>query len=147
MNNMNSAGATDFHARLKGTFYGILPWRDLDVLWERVKAGQWYLYQVGEALPTVPLSGNDLAVRIDALNELLHKEHEYDYCGIVYADNVESPTLIKVYDPHNLGSACSRSTTPTPPGWILCTEQPAVFEVHAPIPNNRKRWWQQLFSH
>ena len=147
MSEIVSTDAAAFHARLKGTFYGILPWQQLDVLWGSVKAGQWYFYQVGEALPAAPMSGDELAVRIDALDALLHKEHEYDYCGIVYADNLEAPTLIKVYDPNNLGSACSRSTTPTIPGWILSTVPPATIEIHAPTPNNRKRWWQQLFSH
>lgn len=141
---MNEAAA--FHARLKGTFYGILQWQQLDLLWELVKSGQWYFYQIGEVTPVEPLSGGELTERIEALNTLLRQEHEYDYCGIVYADDVENPTLIKVYDPNNLGSACSRSSTPTPPLWILSTVQPPLIETQVPIPNSRKRWWQRFFS-
>jgi len=141
----DSAATAAFHARLKGTFSGILQWQQLDELWGRVKRGTWYVYQPGEALPAVALNGDELAHRIDALNELLHSEHDYHYCGIVYTDNVENPTLIKVYDPSNIGSSCSRDATPSPPGWILSTEPPVLIETHAPTPNNRKRWWQ-LFS-
>jgi hypothetical protein len=137
--------AAAFHARLKGTFTGLLQWQQLDALWARVKPGTWYFYQLGEALPTTALSGDELARRIDALNELLHREHDYNYCGIVYADDVENPTLIKVYDPNNMGSSCSGNAAPSPPGWILSTEPPALIEIHAPVPANRRRWWQ-LFA-
>lgn len=143
---MDSAAAEAFHARLKGTFSGILQWQQLDELWARVKPGLWFFYQVGEDVPEKSLSGDKLAVRIDALNTLLRHDHDYHYCGIVYVDNVEEPTLIKVYDPNSLGSSCSHNATPTPPGWILSIEPPALIETHAPTPNSRKRWWQ-LFSH
>jgi hypothetical protein len=145
ISDMKNTDTENFHTRLKGTFYGILQWQQLDELWERVKAGQWFFYQIGEALPEHSLSGADLAMRIDALDALLRKDHDFHLCGIVYANHVEKPTLIKVYDPNNLGSACSRSTTPTLPLWILSTSQPAPIESLVPVPNNRKRWWQ-VFS-
>lgn len=138
---MDSAEAA-FHARLRGTFSGILQWQQLDELWDRVKSGQWYFYQVGETLPDNPLRGDELARRIDALDTLLRRDHDYHYCGIVYADDVEAPTLVKVYDPNNLGSSCSRSATPTPPRWILSTFPPAPVDSHGPVPNNRKHWWR-----
>ncbi len=141
---MENTGAETFHARLAGTFSGILQWQQLDELWERIKPGHWFFYQVGEALPARSLSGEELAVRIDALNTLLHHDHDYRYCGIVYADNVETPALVKVYDPNNLGSSCSHSATPIPPRWILSTFQPALVESHAPVPTNRKHWWQRF---
>ena len=145
MNTMHGTDPAAFHARLKGSFTGMLQWQQLDALWGRVKSGTWYFYQLGEELPTVALNGDELARRIDALDALLRKDHDYNYCGIVYADDAEQPTLIKVYDPNNMGSSCSGNAAPSPPGWILCTEPPALIETHAPTPNNRRRWWQ-LFS-
>jgi hypothetical protein len=142
---MDGTDSAAFHARLKGTFTGMLQWQQLDALWGRVKSGTWYFYQLGEELPTVALSGDELARRIDALDALLHRDHDYNYCGIVYADNAEHPTLVKVYDPNNMGSSCSGNATPSPPGWILSTTPPALIETHAPTPNNRRRWWQ-LFA-
>ena len=143
---MESTEAVSFHARLKGKFYGMLQWQDLDALWERVKAGPWFFYQIGEELPDIALSGDDLAIRIVALDKLLRQDHDFHLCGIVYADHVEHPTLIKVYDPNTLGSMCGGSAVPTPPRWILSTSRPEAIEVDAPVPNNRRRWWQ-LFSH
>jgi hypothetical protein len=133
----------DFHARLRGRFQGMLQWSQLDALWSRVKIGEWYVYQLGEAVPQSPLKGEALAQRIDALDALLHQEHDETYCGIVYADDADSPTLIKVYDPSHMGSSCS--TASSPPGWILSVTPPQAIELHAPVPNNRRRWWQ-LFS-
>jgi len=142
---MDNRQAIDFHTRLKGNFQGLLQWQQLDVLWGKVKAGEWYVYQLGEALPPLALHGDALAHRIDALNELLHKDHAYDYCGIVYADDVNEPTLIKVYDPNHIGSSCGCSDTPSPPGWILSIAPPALIEPATPTTASRKRWWQ-LFS-
>ncbi len=142
MNEMDSTASAAFRARLKGTFHGILQWQQLDALWARVKTGQWFFYQVGEDLPIKSLSGGELAVRVDALDTLLHLDHDYNYCGIVYVDDVEAPTLIKVYDPNNLGTSCSHSATPTPPRWILSTSQPSLIESHVPAPQSRRRWWQ-----
>jgi hypothetical protein len=141
---MEHVKAEDFHARLKGRFYGMLQWSDLDALWARVKTGEWFFYQVGETLPDRPLSGDELSVRIDALDKLLRDDHNYHLCGIVYADEIEQPTLIKVYDPNSLGSSCSKSATP--PRWILSTAQPPLVENHAPTPENRRRWWQMFQS-
>ncbi len=144
MSIMDNSTALDFHARLKGTFSGILQWQQLDELWGRIKTGEWFFYQVGEELPQEPLSGGDLAIRIDALDALLRKDHHYHYCGIVYTDSIESPALIKVYDPFAMGSSCSHNATPTPPRWILSTFQPALIEPHAPVPMNRRNWWQMF---
>jgi hypothetical protein len=142
---MDGADPAAFHARLKGSFTGMLQWQQLDALWARVKSGTWYFYQLGEELPTVALNGDELARRIDALDALLRHDHDYNYCGIVYADNAEQPTLIKVYDPNHMGSSCSGNAVPSPPGWILSTTPPVLIETHAPTPNNRRRWWQ-LFA-
>lgn len=141
---MGPGPAEDFRARLQGRFYGMLQWSDLDALWARVKGGQWYLYQIGETLPERAQGGAELAARIDALDKLLRQDHDYHLCGIVYADQVEQPTLIKVYDPNSLGSSCSK--TATPPRWILSTVQPSLIENHAPTPENRRRWWQMFQS-
>lgn len=142
---MNRVDTDNFHARLNKHFYGILQWQQLDALWARVKTGRWYFYQVGEALPDSALHGEALARQIDALDALLRQEHDYHYCGIVYADDVDQPALIKVYDPNQIGSACSNGAAPSPPGWILSARPPMLIEVSAPVPNNRRRWWR-LFS-
>ncbi len=147
MSHMNKP-SDPFLQRLDGKFVGILQWDQLDALWETINdSGQaWYLYQVGLALPELPLKGDGLRNALGMLNELLHQDHEHDYCGIVYADDPAEPTLVKVYDPNNLGYSCGSSGLKIPPRWILSLEKPSRIEDDAPTPNNRKRWWARLFG-
>lgn len=140
-----SDAANDFQARLKGSFQGMLHWHQLDALWEKLKPGKWYVYQLGEPVPETPLQGTALAERIVALDALLRADHPETYCGIVYADDAEQPTLIKVYDPNHIGSSCSNGAAPSPPGWIFSITPPQLITLDAPVPNSRRRWWQ-LFS-
>ena len=137
-----------FQQRLAGRFEGILRWQQLDELWPRLKQSDasWYFYQVGSPLPQAALSGDALAQSIDELDTLIRQEHDYDYCGIVYVDDREQPTLVKVYDPNNLGSSCSHpGASAIPPRWIISQQPPEEISDDAPTPNNRKRWWNQLF--
>lgn len=137
-----------FATRFNGNFKGILRWPQLDALWERVRSAPegWYATLTGEAPPTEPLDRESLLKLITELDELLRREHDYDYCGIVYADNPEKPEFIKIYDPHNLGSSCGSSGTRIPPRWVLSRIQPEEIKDDAPLPGSRRRWWQRIFG-
>lgn len=131
-----------------GHFIGILRWNQLDDFWTRLreKAGAgWYIYVLGEAVPQTPVSAPDLKKFIDEIDFLLHRDHHEDYCGIVYADNLGDPTLVKIFDPNNLGSSCGSSVN-RPPSWILSLMKPTEVNQLVLLPNNRKRWWNQLFG-
>lgn len=133
----------------RGTFSGVLRWHQLDQLWANVLGDgkAWFVYAVGETPPTTPLGGAALQHVIQELDALLRRDHNEDYCGIVYADNMANPTFIKVFDPNNLGSACGSSGNPPLPGWILSHMQPIDLPAALPPPNNRRRWWQRLLNH
>jgi len=74
-------------------------------------------------------------------------DHGEDYCGIVYVDNKQQPSLIKIYDPNHLGSSCGSSGAPPPlPGWTISLEQPCDLQLAFAPPANRRRWWQNIFS-
>ena len=130
---------------MNGQFQGILRWQDLDDLCSRVRAEPegWHVSLAGEAAPEAPLAADDLKHFIEEMDALLRREHEFDYCGIVYADDPAQPGLIKIFDPHNLGSSCGSSGAKIPPRWVLSRIKPARIED---VPNNRKRWWQGLFE-
>lgn len=144
-----AAAAPDaFAASMQGSFRGVLQWAQLDALWARVRASPagWYAAIGGEPPPAVPLGEEALLRFIDELDALLRKEHRYDYCGIVYVDDPAAPTLVKVFDPNDLGSACSAGAAPTPPRWILSRLRPTAIAAAAPLPGSRRRWWQRLFG-
>jgi len=138
----------EFARRMNGTLVGMLHWDQLDALWQRLRARPqgWYLCQPGEAAPTGPLDAAQLHRFVTELDALLRREHRQAYCGIVYADRPDEPELIKIYDPANLGSACSCSATPIQPRWVLSRLAPERFGGQAAAPETRPRWWKRLFG-
>lgn len=137
-----------FQEHYKGSFINMLRWDHLEYLWDKVKAqpNGWYLYFVGQTLPTAPVAASALNEFIQEIDQLLRKEHDYDYCGIVYADDKETPSMVKIFDPNNLGAVCGSSGSVVPPRWLLTRIPPEIIADDAPTPANRKRWWQRLFA-
>jgi hypothetical protein len=145
-----SSENSPFIAAYQGYFRNLLKWEELDRLWEHMRGTAhkaWYLYAVGETPPQQPTDNTQLHHVIAQLDELLRSEHEEDYCGIVYVDNPEDPTLIKIYDPNNLGSVCGSGSAPPPlPGWVLSILPPSDLNAAFPPPAGRRRWWQRILG-
>jgi hypothetical protein len=138
-----------FRTAFRGYFVSLLSWQQLDEFWAVVRRNAdagWYLYAVGAPVPENKSSGKDVLKFITEIDGLLHKEHHEDYCGIVYTDSKEAPTLIKIFDPNNLGVSCGFSDNPPPPGWIMSLIPPQPLDGKRPLPAGRQRWWQTLWS-
>lgn len=137
----------DFTRQLSGMLYGIMKWEQLTAFWNKVdlNAG-WYLYAVGEAPPTAPADAEHVRKFMADLDHLLREEHREDYCSIVYADDLEHPSFIKIYDPNHLGSACGSSKTLTLPGWVMSQLPPVELTPSWIVPQSRKRWWQGFLA-
>lgn len=135
-----------FEQRLSGRFEGVLRWPDLDKLWVRVKASAspWYIYEVGMDVPDTSISADTLAGEIDKIDKILRDNHHEDYCGIVYVDDKDTPTLVKVFGPKNLGASCGSSGSKTWPRWILSHMPPT--EVGVQLDNKGKPAWWKSFS-
>jgi hypothetical protein len=133
----------------KGRFVGIMRWPQLDELWATLRndaANDWYIYAIGEQPPEQTSNSEQLVSFVDQVDQLLRQEHDEDYCGIVYADNPEKPSFIKIFDPNNLGVVCGSSDNPPMPGWVLSKIKPVDLPEAFPPPGNRRRWWQKIFA-
>ncbi|KAA0445986.1 MAG: hypothetical protein FXV80_00800 [Candidatus Thioglobus sp.] len=53
------------------------------------------------------------------------------YCGIVYVDDFESPSFVKIFHPNNLGKSCS-SENPLISQWLLSKTKPAYAATEKP---------------
>ena len=140
--------ANEFLTAFNGSFVGILHWPQLDDLWSvlRQDAGeQWYIYALGEPPPLAPATAEQVERFITEIDQLLRRDHQEDYCGIVYVDAPGRPRFVKIYDPHNLGVACGYSNHPPLPGWVMSKLAPVDLQ-QGPLPGQRKRWWQRLFG-
>ena len=137
---MNSA----FETRLNGTLYSLLSWDQLSAFWARLDTdAAWYLYAVGEVVPTQVASREQAKTFVREIDLLLRRDHDESYCGIVYADDVTQPTFVKIYDPNNLGVSCGSSKMAILPGWVMSQVPPVDLKPVA-VPASRKRWWQNL---
>jgi len=146
---LNISAEENYLKAFRGNFTSTMRWHDLDAFWEKLKASaddHWYIYAVGEEPPPRTVVKSDLLNFIDSIDELLRKEHDEEYCGIVYIDDKEAPEFVKIFDPNNLGVSCGFSEKPPLPGWILSRIQPVELEAALYPPKNRQRWWQQIFS-
>ena len=131
---------------LNGHLFGIMRWDQLTAFWGKVDTkAVWYLYAVGEAVPTEPADAEHATRFMAKIDALLHQEHLEDYCGIVYADDLEHPSFIKIYDPNHLGSSCGSSKTPTLPGWVMSQIPPTPIATPV-LPQGRQRWWKSFLA-
>ncbi len=144
---MNMSTVISFKQHYQGAFTNMLRWEQLDKLWKQVQVVPvgWYIYWVGKEVPTTTVTAVELNQFIVEMDALLRREHEHDYCGIVYVDDPTQPQMIKIFDPNHLGSSCGSSGEVVPPGWILTKIPPESILTQVIHPANRKRWWQRLF--
>ena len=139
----------EFVEAFRGRFVGIIEWNQLDDFWSTLNNQAdkgWYIYAIGEAVPTDTSSVEESRKFISEIDTLLRKEHEEDYCGIVYTDDKSDPRFIKIFDPNNLGVVCGFSDNPPLPGWIMSTIPPADLNDDSILPGNRRRWWQKIWK-
>jgi len=158
---------TEFQSLYAGRLWSVMGWDQLTTLWRRIDpAAGWYLRAVGVAGPRSGIPGTQsegtpsaptptiaevsdaaaVSAFITRIDALLRKDHREAYCGIVYADDLDNPRLIKIYDPNNLGSSCGSSRNPPLPGWIMSRVPPDEIASAHPVPENRKRWWRSLLG-
>jgi hypothetical protein len=143
------ANTNDFDAYYNGLLYSVMRWDQLTAFWQKVDAdAAWYLYAVGQEVPQEPSAADKVQQFMRELDELLRREHHEDYCAIVYADNLDAPNFIKIYDPNHLGSSCGSSSMKSSvlPGWLMSKTPPRELEMHGMVTGQRKRWWQTFLG-
>lgn len=148
-NPMPHTAETVFVTRFRGNFTSLMTWAQLDAFWETVRAkadAGWYIYTIGEDVPAQSRSRQEVQTFLHEIDALLRREHDEDYCGIVYTDSKTDPGFIKIFDPHNLGVSCGSSKNPPLPGWIMSLVPPQRLESAHVLPEQRRRWWRALWS-
>jgi len=140
---------SEFDRSFNGLLYSVMRWDQLTAFWQKVDAGAgWYLYAVGQQVPQALSAADKVQQFMSELDELLRREHHEDFCAIVYADNLDVPNFIKIYDPNHLGSSCGSSSTKTSvlPGWVMSRMPPRELEMSGVVTGQRKRWWQAFLE-
>ena len=126
--------------------HGVLRWEQLDAIWHAVHNGDdaWYAYEIGADVPAEPLDAESLATFIKTTDLFLHQEHDADYCGVVYVDDIEAPSLLKIYHPRKMGASCGSSGDVVLPKWTLSTERPIDLLEWAAQKDDKPSWWAKM---
>ncbi len=146
---MTEQPADPFRSAFRGRFENMLRWEQLDALWTVLRndaEDDWYIYAVGDAPPQQTASTTLLNNFLTEIDQLLRKEHDKDYCGVVFTDSMQAPRFVKIFDPNHLGVSCGFSDHPPLPGWILSKLPPVDLEAPISLPGNRRRWWRRLLG-
>ena len=141
--------SAEFLEKYNGVLRGVMQWDKLDKLWSTIRQQEtngWYIYAPGHDLPEKIADSSDVDHFISRMDSLLRKEHDEDYCGIVYTDDFAHPTLVKIFDPNNLGTSCGSSMIAPLPGWIMSRSKPVALGDNHVVAGNRKRWWSRLWN-
>ena len=91
------------------------------------------------------MRGAALCTTLDDLDRLLRCEHAEDYCGLAYADDLEQPSLVKIYHPRRMGKVCGSSGEPIPPAWVISAVPPGDLST-PPLPavSGWRTWLERL---
>ena len=149
MTMMPATNDDPYYQAFSGSFTSLLSWHQLDEFWDEVRrsAGSgWYVYAVGEAVPQQAMGEEEVKRFVAEVDALLRKEHDEEYCGIVYTDSRTQPSFIKIFDPNNLGVSCGYSDNPPLPGWVMSRIPPRELKDRQTLAQNRRRWWQRLWA-
>ena len=140
---------SEFDRYYSGLLYSVMRWDQLSEFWKKVDAeAGWYLYAVGHDVPQTPSPADKVQQFMRELDELLRREHHEDYCAIVYADDLDAPNFITIYDPNHLGSSCGSSSMKSSvlPGWLMSRMPPRDLQINGVVTGQRKRWWQAFLG-
>jgi len=143
------ADTDEFDRYYNGLLYSVMRWDQLTAFWGKVDVDAgWYLYAVGQNVPDEPSSADKVQQFTREMDALLRREHHEDYCAIVYADDLDAPNFIKIYDPNHLGSSCGSSSMKSSvlPGWVMSQTPPRELEISGVVTGQRKRWWQTFLG-
>jgi len=122
--------------------YSLLSWDQLSAFWQRsTPAAGWYLYALAKSVRANRRRGTCRRLYPRDRHPAAPRTHE-DYCGIVYADDLDNPSPDQDLRPSHLGTVL-RFQQASHPARLGDVEN-AAFDLSPShlVPQNRKRWWQ-----
>ena len=130
----------DYQTIFSGRLYGVLGWQKFDDQLARLRAAPegWYVWDCRAGVhPQEPLTAGEFAAFLDQARAFLKKQDRSGYGLFAYADNLAAPRFFKIFDPLNMGSACSTSAKPVLPRWTISRCKPQAAPAPQPAPRKR----------
>jgi len=145
------AAATSFEALFYGRLKGLLDWQRFEALMAYLRGHPegWFVRDFSSSsIPDAPLSAADFLQFLDEAEAFLRKRHREEYCGFAYLDDMDAPSLIKLFDPRKMGSACGCGGE-VQPRWTLSRMKPVLEADLAPATESttgQRGWLARLFG-
>jgi hypothetical protein len=110
---------TPFWRAYNGRFAGLPTWDGFDAFWAKFEAagGAWYVFDPSGDAPAAP--ERDVTGARAAAYSCVAQVRSRGFCGAVFADDLEAPTFVKVFDPYRMGGVCGGSGDRVLPTWIF----------------------------
>ena len=86
---------SNYFDEFQGRFIGIMQWDDCHALLQKLveQPSDWYLYDTLKEVPKQTADANHFTDQISEIKKILTNEHQERYCGIVYTNDLEKPSL------------------------------------------------------
>jgi len=138
---------SEFIKHYTGRMSGVLRWPQLDEIWHKLDAADgWYLYEIGTTPPAYPVDAGQLATSIQEIDAFLRKQHDADYCGVVYTDSFDKPSLLKLFHPRKMGASCGSSGATVLPKWTLSQQPPVDLLEWSLKRDDKPVWWKHMLK-
>ena len=113
---------------------GLLTWPDIDTFWETLARNPsgWFVYDLSSTPPKTPLPEAGFPRFLDTAKTLVNTRRELSHSGAVYTNNRATPTLVKIFDPSNMGTSCGGGHALVLPRYILSKIPPDPKPEHPP---------------
>ncbi len=145
-NSLERLPDTPYWTAFQGRFYGLLKWEDVDAFWGILSNQKnWFINDLTELPPDETANTETYSAFLSTAKTLINSRRDMSMCGAIYTDNQHSPTFVKIFDPSNMGSACSTSSTRTLPRWVLSTI-PAEPYPAPTMPATKPSFFARLFK-
>ncbi len=121
---------------------------ELDKFWNQLKNQShknWYIYDLNEQPQEKSVACSEFHSFIKHIDSFLRSTHKEDYCGVVYVDDITTPSYIKIFHPKRMGfGVCSLIKEAPLPGWVLSTIKPTDLN---PKPPESVSWLKKFSFH
>lgn len=134
---------TAFWLAYAGRFAGVPTWDGFDKFWARLEGagGSWYVFDPAGDAPVSPTE--DFAAVLAEARACVEQVRGRGFCGAVFADDLDAPGFVKVFDPYRMGGVCGGSGERVMPRWIFSRIAPDALPLLPPEPT-RKGFFARL---
>lgn len=122
---------TEFWRVYDGPMKGVLDWERYKAFMDLLGAsdGEWFVFDLHGDVPDTPVSGAKFAAALARADTLVRAVRNRPWLGAVYADDLNAPSYVKIFDPALLGGSCSMPGSRMRPRWIISRIRPDPLSV------------------